>query len=518
MKKLNINTDVKIYLSLLIYVIAILFVISPNSYIYDITVYGDAATFFMCGKAWMNGMIPYVDFADSKGPLLWLINGIGYLISNYNYIGVFWLLCISFSLTLFTCYKIGCLLTGSKRMGYAVALLMALPYFDSNFFWETKSEAWCHPLIAISLYYLLKEILHPTHKSARITGIVFGMSLMGAVLIKWSVGVMMLSFFISVLILQIKRHQSFISYTLCFLFGAISIFLPFAVYFVATDSFGALIHEYFINTSKTVGENGIFHFATSYFHDIIQFAKFKPHLMVVLYISSAYLFYRQHREITILPFVCGVFFLAITIKHNIWHYYTLAVLTFAIFFMIILVEKFASNETLTNKRIMLIYCIGIFLNIYMYFPQQKGALFFNKENRKGFYDAAYLMSQIHNPTILYNSIDIGIGMPVNSLPATKHWIRQAGATNEMLQSREEAIKQHKPDFIINTGNRWDLISYDKLGKSAIAAGYKYYLAIMPGWELYGPKGLRMPPKDFKVSDMDVLMKRKINFPSSISQK
>ena len=27
----------------------------------------------------MNGLTPYVDFTDSKGPLLWLIYGIGYL-------------------------------------------------------------------------------------------------------------------------------------------------------------------------------------------------------------------------------------------------------------------------------------------------------------------------------------------------------------------------------------------------------------------------------------------------------
>lgn len=519
MKKLNFSTDVKVYLSLLVYVITILFVISPDSYLYDITMHGDSATFFMCGKAWMNGMIPYVDFADSKGPLLWLINGIAYLISNYTYIGVYWLLCFNFSLTLFICYKIGCLLTESKRMGYVVALLMALLYFDYYFYGEAKSEGWCHPLIAISLYYLLKEALCPTHKSARIAGVILGMSMMGAILIKWSVGVMMLSFFISTLILRAKRHQAVTGHILRFMGGAASVFIPFAIYFIATDSFGAFVHEYFINTGKTVGENGMSNFVTSYFHDIVQFTKYKPHLLVVLYISAIYYFYRKHRDITYLPFACGVVFVAIAIKHNIWNYYTIPTLTFAIFLVVIVIGKFASHRTLTNKRLTLIYCVGVFFNIYLYVPQNKDAMFFNNnDTRKGFYDAAYLMSQVDSPTVLYNSIDIGIGMPVNSLPATRHWIRQAGATSDMLKSRDEAIKQHKPDFIINTGNRWDLDSYGKLGKSAIAAGYKYYFSIMPGWDLYGPKGLKMPPKDFTVSNMDVLMKRKINFPPSSSMK
>lgn len=29
--------------------------------------------------------------------------------------------------------------------------------------------------------------------------------------------------------------------------------------------------------------------------------------------------------------------------------------------------------------------------------------------------------------------------------------------------------------------------------------------------LYGRKGLKMPPKDFQVSSMDILLKRKIKF-------
>ena len=42
---------------------------------------------------------PYLDFADSKGLLLWLIYGIGYLISPTSYIGVFWLSIIAYTIT-----------------------------------------------------------------------------------------------------------------------------------------------------------------------------------------------------------------------------------------------------------------------------------------------------------------------------------------------------------------------------------------------------------------------------------
>ena len=76
---------------IIFFIFIILFLVSPDSYTHDLFNRTDTAWFFMCGKAWMNGMIPYVDFADSKGPLLWLIYGLGYLFSPYNYIGVFWI-------------------------------------------------------------------------------------------------------------------------------------------------------------------------------------------------------------------------------------------------------------------------------------------------------------------------------------------------------------------------------------------------------------------------------------------
>ncbi|MBQ8521824.1 MAG: hypothetical protein IJ456_10765, partial [Bacteroides sp.] len=67
----------KVFLSLGLFATLVLFVISPDSYTHYPFGRVDSAWFFMCGKAWMNGLLPYVDFADSKGPLLWLIYGVG---------------------------------------------------------------------------------------------------------------------------------------------------------------------------------------------------------------------------------------------------------------------------------------------------------------------------------------------------------------------------------------------------------------------------------------------------------
>ena len=60
------SSDIKIYCIITIYCIALLFFSSPDSYLYDITYRDDSSWFFTAGRAWMNGMVPYVDFADSN--------------------------------------------------------------------------------------------------------------------------------------------------------------------------------------------------------------------------------------------------------------------------------------------------------------------------------------------------------------------------------------------------------------------------------------------------------------------
>lgn len=89
--KLTNEENVRAILLFFVYSFVLLFFLSSDSYLYDLHYHMDSECFFICGKAWMKGMIPYVDFTDSKGPLLWFIYGIGYLLSHHSYVGVFWI-------------------------------------------------------------------------------------------------------------------------------------------------------------------------------------------------------------------------------------------------------------------------------------------------------------------------------------------------------------------------------------------------------------------------------------------
>ena len=54
--------------------------------------YGDdSAVFQVVGKAWTNGKIPYIQAFDHKGPFIFFVEALGYLIGNYGVLLMQWL-------------------------------------------------------------------------------------------------------------------------------------------------------------------------------------------------------------------------------------------------------------------------------------------------------------------------------------------------------------------------------------------------------------------------------------------
>ncbi len=145
----------------------------------------DSSWFFTAGKAWMEGMTPYVDFADSKGPLLWLIYGMGYLLSPTSYLGIFWLSVIAYTVTFAFVWKTTRLFVG-KREAFLVMAWMSALFFFRIYHSEVRAEDFCMPWICISLYFACKALLMPSPKDMRRGGWWIGVSLICSLLIKWN--------------------------------------------------------------------------------------------------------------------------------------------------------------------------------------------------------------------------------------------------------------------------------------------------------------------------------------------
>ena len=108
MKKINNYLKNKCIVFFMLFVVSliILLVCSKNSPLYSFNDWVDAHAFFTMGKGIFNGKIPYKDLFEQKGPLLYLIYGIGYLISHDTFIGIFILECVSYTIFSYFLYLI----------------------------------------------------------------------------------------------------------------------------------------------------------------------------------------------------------------------------------------------------------------------------------------------------------------------------------------------------------------------------------------------------------------------------
>jgi hypothetical protein len=242
---------------LLSFVFVVLFMVSPDSYTHDLLDRTDSAIFFTSGKAWMNGMIPYTDFSDSKGPLLWLIYGIGYLLSPYNYIGIFWMSFLIYSIVYYLVYQISYFFLGNKHLAVICPLIMTLSFFNPWYHYEIRAEDWCQPFIAWSLYESCRMIYKDSLNKTTVlrTFYALGISIAGTLMIKYSVSVMM-GGLVSYCFYFTMTKSEYRTYSISmFVAGVSTILLPFLLYFVLQGNLNDFINEYFINTFLTIQDS-----------------------------------------------------------------------------------------------------------------------------------------------------------------------------------------------------------------------------------------------------------------------
>lgn len=475
----------------------------------------------------MNGMVPYVDFSDSKGPLLYLIYGLGYLLSPRNYIGVFWISVLWYTAVYYIMFRLSMFLIGNRRQSVVASLLMTMaffiPYHESEFRNEFRAEDICMLFVAIALYVLVRVLYaHQavTDFTINIGCAVLGFCLGATFLVKYSITAMMLIFPIVGLYFLIREKRNILRPVLSVFAGLTVIFAPFFIYMVITHSLDDFVREYIFNTLATVsGSSGI---KTSLLEISYVFAKPYRFFLLIVGMVGCMMFSQNVKRYKYSMLICFLWFMLWSTKHtylNSFSCYFIPASIFFIFLYAYLAKSLASLLTSNIRTMALLFSVLTlmilgnviqFVNGTAFMPD---FFFYDRNSRKEYYDVTYLMSQVDRPTLIdwSESLEVGIGIPVNALPGTKYFCLQAGYTSEMAKSQDLGAMSGKADFIVIPAER-----ESRLALRLEQKGYKRYYrfqSILFNTEmtLYSKHNLRMPPKDFHVSNMDVLLKREIAF-------
>lgn len=143
-----------IYFYCLIISLIFLFICSKSSPLYPFNNWDDSNSFFTMGKGMANGLVPYKDLFEQKGPIIYLIHAISYLISNTTFIGVFIFEVISFSIFLYFTAKIMLMYCRKIHILWAMPLISSIILTSYVFVAGDSAEEFCMPLLTISLYTL----------------------------------------------------------------------------------------------------------------------------------------------------------------------------------------------------------------------------------------------------------------------------------------------------------------------------------------------------------------------------
>lgn len=102
--KINKKTNIAQAVFLLLSALIPLLVCSKCSPLYPFNDWPDVNMYFTLGKGLMRGQVPYVDLVEQKGPYLFIVSGIGYLLSHTGFHGYFLFEVLSmFCLLWFSC-------------------------------------------------------------------------------------------------------------------------------------------------------------------------------------------------------------------------------------------------------------------------------------------------------------------------------------------------------------------------------------------------------------------------------
>jgi hypothetical protein len=463
----------KILLILTFWSFLVLLFLSPDSPLFGLGRRIDSAWFFMGGEAWMNGMKPYVDFTDSKGPLLWLIYGIGYLISPHNYVGVYVISSLFYTGTLFYNYKTAYLFVGESKTALMATLPMIFVYFWPWFHYEVRAEDFALLFVSISLYVLIKGIFVKNLSGKEVNSGFFliGFSFIALTLIKFNIAIMQGVIILFVLWLAYRSKQLGKAFTACII-GAITILLPFTIYFLLTDTLTAFVQEYFINTFKTIEDAK--NDNSSYWADI-QRAMGNHHIIEFIIISIAGSLFAGLKmpRYKLMPAFVTITFLILATRHNIWNYYygTCHIFILFLFISLLCLSTQKIRYALFGFSAILVTLYCLYGNLIMG-ELRINTILTNHPDKIAFQKLSDVMKGKKNPKILYYKCNVfGFGVMYEALPAGNQWAYQTDATPEMRKDHIDLLNSRKADFVV-TYCREDQPEKRNDLKEIEAAGYK----------------------------------------------
>lgn len=220
---------------------ALVLVLANSTSILQKHSYGyDSAIFLYVGKCMNKGMIPYRDMYDIKGPVLWLIEGLGELIHGER-TGVHILEIINFNIFIQLVYSSAKLYVNSIKALTVSAV--TLIFWGAVIQGGNTAEEFSAAFTMAAVYLALKAVNDEKRQSSKLYWYVYGLMTAFTALIRMVNCIVIAAIVVYMLVAMLKRHEFKRAVISCVigLAGIATVTLPFMLYYYSKGALSEMI-------------------------------------------------------------------------------------------------------------------------------------------------------------------------------------------------------------------------------------------------------------------------------------
>ena len=419
----------------------------------------DPACFYMQGHAWAEGMVPYVDFVDVKGPLLFFLYRLASMLTPGSTLGCYLMYSCAGAASLYLAYRTGVVLLKDRGKAFVAAMAM-LPVM---FWWQTyggggESEELMAPFFALLLYAWFRymergEGRYTLQALSACVGLGAGVTL----LIKYNCTFV---FAVACMVLAVSlifrgRWKSFC--TKCFPWVAVGfavVVAPFAAYLWGTGTLQACWDVYVVmNFSTYFGAHSPYSTGSG-LTKVVSYAEMLLRCREGLWASVSLLAacfypYSLRRDTVRCTMLLFLLFAAMFSCLGRFHDYYLLFCTPACIVPVVFVFRHLAVGTGRMTA-----CLLALSFMYMAVRANgqwavRAPMRVTQKLDGNVAKAEKEICSMMHPKILYlGALDRGFGVSAGALPACPEWCTLNGVDDAFMERQRQAVIQRKADFIV----------------------------------------------------------------------
>ncbi len=453
----SVKEDWKILFTLAVYTFLLLFFCSQMSPLYPSNDWSDANLYFNIGKGLFNGKTIYSDLFDHKGPLIFVIYGIGYLFSNDSFLGMYFIQSLFWIAMVITAYYIARLYF-EKVYAFVIAVLFPA-FIQTHTSVGGSAEEFITVFIIISFYLFLlyfKSTGDIKHKP--IWMLVHGIMFAATLFIKINLVVFWVFPFLAILIrlIKCKEYKNILQNGLAFLIGILVITIPFIIYFAANNSLVEAWNIYIVLNKNYANLGSIPEVAELLFFRFYQRLRFEPFDSLII-LAGGLLFPFKFIECKIwrIAFIATFFslFAIVFVTPAFQFYYTIPYYLFGLFGICCICRYIIIKNTWSVYVVCTALALFWDISKKNFFGYEIKELIDGKEKKTVTTHFMDIIGKENNPTLMNLGLDenIVIFTRLNIMPNIKYFVTPNITYDiypDMRNAQTEYIKNKEVQFIM----------------------------------------------------------------------